>query len=118
MLLLPPGGCLMRVRLVLALLVLSSVALSQSAGGLPGISGVVRAPSGSFVPNEKVVISNDTNGTARNLATNEAGLFTAPALVPAPGYKVAVTATGFAGYEAKDIVLQVGQNIDLNVKLS
>src|SRR5436853_2648119 len=116
--LLLPLEVVMRLRLAVALFVCASCAIAQSAGGLAGISGVVRDPSGSLVPNAKVVISNETNGTARSLTTNEAGLFTAPALVPAPGYKVSVTAAGFAGYDIKDIVMQVVQNIDLAVKIS
>ena len=104
---------------VASLVVFLSVAASaQSASGLAGISGVVRDPSGSSVPKAKVVISNDLNGTTRNLITNESGVFAAPALAPASGYKVSVTAAGFAGYEAKDLVLQVGQNMDLHVSLT
>jgi hypothetical protein len=87
---------------------LTASVFAQSAGGLAGISGVVRDPSGSMVPNAKVVITNDTNGFTRSLATNDSGLFAVPALTPASGYKVVVTAAGFAGYEVKDIVLRVG----------
>jgi len=79
----------------------AAVVFAQAAGGLAGISGVVRDPSGSVVPNAKVEISSESRGTLRNLLTNQAGLFTAPALVPGPGYKIAVTATGFNGYEMK-----------------
>src|SRR5205809_7859989 len=108
----------MSLKLTVLIVLLSISVFAQSAGGLAGISGVVRDASGSVVPNAKVVVSNDTNGTTRTLTSNEAGLFTAPALSPAPGYKVTVAAPGFSGYEAKDIVLQVGQSLDLNVKLS
>src|SRR5438309_1641327 len=108
----------MSLKLASLIALLSASVFAQSAGGLAGISGVVRDPSGSLVPNAKIAISNNTNGTTRNLTTNDAGLFTAPALSPASGYKVTVSAPGFAGYEAKDIELQVGQSLDLNVKLS
>ena len=96
----------------------SALGMAQSAGGVAGISGVVRDASGSFVPAAKVVVANDALGVARNLTTNDAGIFTAPALIPGPGYRVAVTASGFSGYEAKDIVLQVGQNVSLDIALS
>ena len=33
--------------------------------------------------------------------------FTAPSLVPAPGYKVTVTAQGFSGYEVRNLELKV-----------
>src|SRR5690242_7731566 len=89
--------------------------LAQSAGGLAGISGVVQDPSGSSVPNARVVVTNEGNGFKRSLTTNDAGLFAVPAMTPASGYSVAVTAPGFAGYEVRDIVLQVGQTVDLKV---
>src|ERR1017187_1582109 len=99
-------------------LVFVAGAYAQATAGLSAISCTVRDPSGSSVPDAKVAISNDANGVTRNLVTNEAGVFTAPALTPASGYKVTISATGFAGYEAKDIVLQVGQNLDLHVSLA
>ncbi len=99
------------------LLCFSAFGFAQSAGGVAGISGVVRDPSGALVPNAKVVVSNDTQGLVRNLTTNDDGVFTAPSLIPGAGYKVAVTAPGFAPYEAKDLTLQVGQNVNLAVAL-
>jgi outer membrane receptor protein involved in Fe transport len=78
---------------------------------------VLTDPSGAVVPGAQVVISSDAQGTLRTLKTNDAGLFTAPALTPGPGYKVSITASGFAGYEAKGLTLQVGQNMDLRISL-
>jgi hypothetical protein len=108
----------MRLKVAFLYVFLAASTFAQSAGGLAGISGVVRDPSGSLVPNAKVVVSNDNNGTARSLTTNDSGLFSAPALTPASGCKVTVATPGFAGYEARDLVLQVDQNLDLNVKLT
>jgi len=108
----------MNWKSVTALLLFSSASLfAQAAGGVAGISGTVRDPSNSAVPNAKVVITRTSQGEIRSLVTNEAGLFSAPALIPGSGYQVTVTAAGFAAYDAKDIDLQVGQNLDLNVKL-
>ncbi|MCX6624849.1 MAG: TonB-dependent receptor, partial [Acidobacteria bacterium] len=56
-------------------------------------------------------------GIRRILTTNDSGVFTAPALVPAPGYQVSVKVVGFSAYEAKDLQLQVGQSMNLNVVL-
>jgi hypothetical protein len=100
------------------LLLLTTSVFAQTAGGLAGISGVVRDPSGALVPNAKVAIANDIQGLVRNLTTNDAGLFTAPALPPASGYKLSVTASGFATFEARDVALAVGQNLDLNINLT
>src|SRR5215472_9126034 len=104
-------------RLFAVVLLWCAPVLAQNAGGVAGIAGVVRDPSESAIPNAKVVVSSASQGTIRTLTTNDAGIFLAPALVPGSGYKVTVTASGFAGYETQAIVLQVGQQIDLNVQL-
>jgi len=99
------------------LLVFSATALAQS-GGLAGVSGVVRDPSGGVVPNAKVVISTASQGIVRTVGTNNEGIFTAPGLMPGSGYEVSVTSAGFAPYQTRNLVLQVGQNVDLNVALA
>jgi len=95
----------------------SASLFAQAAGGVAGISGTVRDASNSAVPNAVVVITSVNRGQIRSIVTNEAGVFSAPALIPGPHYQVTVKAAGFAIYDVKDIDLQVGQNLDLNVKL-
>jgi hypothetical protein len=81
------------------------------------INGTVKDQTGASVPMADVVVTNVSNGIERKLQTNEAGIFTAAALVPAPGYSVTVMKAGFAKYEVKDISLAVGQAIEFNVSL-
>ena len=107
----------MNLKSVSALLLLSAASVFSQAGGVAGISGTVEDPSGSAVPNAKVVISSASQGQIRSLTTNSAGAFSAPALIPGQGYNLTITAPGFAPYEVKDIDLQVGQNLSLNAKL-
>jgi outer membrane receptor protein involved in Fe transport len=107
----------MRLKAVFLFLCFSVWAFGQSAG-LAVISGVVRDASGASVPGAKVTVSNPTNGTVRELSTNEAGMFTAPALTPADGYKVAVEVSGFDRYEAANLALKVGQNLSLEIRLA
>jgi len=99
-------------------LFLSVPAFAQSAAGVAGITGVVRDPSSAPVPNAKVVVSREDQGPLRTLQTNGEGVFAAPALTPGPGYKVSVTAAGFAEYSAEGLDLQVGQNLSLNVTVA
>ncbi len=99
------------------LLLFSTFGFAQSAAGVAGVSGVVRDPSGALVPNAQVVVANDAQGLVRNLTTNNAGVFAAPALIPGAGYKVTVTASGFSQYEATDLTLRVGQSLNLNITL-
>ncbi len=109
---------LTRTFLLLALAVCLVVpAAAQSLAGLGAINGVVRDASGAVVPAAKVVVSNASNGIRRNLETNESGLFAAPSLTPGEGYEVSVLKEGFAAYTAKQIAIQVGQNVTLNISL-
>ncbi|MBV9506794.1 MAG: TonB-dependent receptor, partial [Acidobacteriia bacterium] len=109
----------MKLRLALFLSLCVSVpAFAQSAGGVAGISGIVQDPAGSPVPNARVLISRENQGTIRTVDTNDAGVFSAPSLVPGAGYKLAVTATGFSEYDAQQLTLEVGQNLNLTIILT
>lgn len=109
----------MKTRLLTALVCLVTAAgLRAQTAGMASITGIVQDASGAVVPGAKVVIANESKGITRNLETNTEGIFTAPSLVPSPGYTVTVNATGFAPYERKEMVLLVGQQLNLNVTLS
>ncbi len=109
----------MRAGLIASILLLAPAsAMAQSTAGLAAISGVVRGPSGASVANARVKIASDTQGTVRSVLSNGDGLFAAPALPPGAGYTVTVTAAGFADYQALDLALRVGQNLNLNVNLT
>lgn len=105
------------VCLVVCLLASHAFLSAQSVAGLATISGVVRDASGAVIPKAKVTVANEDKGIRRALETNEAGVFTAPALVPSPGYTVTVNMDGFAAFERRDMQLQVGQNLNLDVTL-
>lgn len=91
---------------------------AQSLAGLGAVSGTVTDESGSVIPNAQVIVSNPGNGITRRLATNDSGYFLVPSLPPGPGYEVSVNKEGFAAYQAKQLLLQVGQNVTLSINLS
>src|SRR5438045_4991942 len=91
---------------------------AQSVAGLGAVSGVVRDASGAAVPAAQVVVSNQSKGIKRTVETTDAGVFTAPSLVPAPGYSVTVTKPGFTEYSVKDVQVLVGQNLGLEITLA
>jgi len=99
---------------VCLLLVACAVTMFAQAGN-GAITGTVRDASGSAVPNAGVLVTNTAKGIRRELQTTGAGVFSAPALVPASGYAVEVSAPGFAKYEAHNITVQVGATIDLDI---
>ena len=69
------------------------------------------------VPNARVVISNASQGQIRSILSNDAGAFSAAALLPGLQYEVTITAPGFAPYSLKSLDLLVGHNVNLNVNL-
>src|SRR5437899_581193 len=107
----------MRITLLLCVFVFAEGVFAQSGAGFGSVSGTVLDPSGAAVAGAKVTVSNDSKGIKRTVATNEAGIFTAPALPPAQGYAVTVDMAGFAALEWKDIAVLVGQNVDLSLTL-
>ena len=101
-----------------AMWLLAAAAWGQATAGMGAMSGTVRDASGATVPGARVVVSNPALGLTRELSTTDAGLFAAPALVPASGYHVSVTKDGFAPFQAANVTVQVGQTLDLNVQLN
>jgi hypothetical protein len=106
------------LRAASVLCVSALAAWGQATAGLGAISGTVRDSSGSPVPAAKVVVTNSALGLTRELSTTDAGLFSAPALTPNGGYKVAVSKQGFANYEAGNLVVQVGSVVNLNITIA
>src|SRR5438093_1979418 len=88
------------------------------AAGFGSISGIVRDATGARIPGSDVTVANASKGTSLELISNEAGVFTAPALVPGPGYSITVKLPGFSEWNAKNIELQVGQEVNLIVDLA
>lgn len=101
----------------LAIACIAFPASAQSMAGLGAINGTVTDASGAVIPGAKVIVSNPNNGIRRTLETNEAGLFAAPSLAPAPGYQISAAKEGFAAWELKNIQVQVGQNVSINVTM-
>ena len=99
---------------LLILLALSSSASAQVTGGT--ISGTVTDPSSAAIPGATVIILNRAKGETRTVTTNDKGFYTVPNLVSG-NYDVTTSATGFAGVEQKNILLEVGQEVVANVQL-
>src|SRR3989442_11468064 len=105
----------MRLPIGIIFAMLCSVsAFAQSVAGLGAISGAVRDASGAAVPGAQVVVANESKGIKRSINSTEAGLFTAPSLVPDTGYTVTVNKQGFAPYELKKLQVLVGQDVKLD----
>ncbi|MBI4910769.1 MAG: TonB-dependent receptor [Acidobacteria bacterium] len=107
-----------RVFVCLSIFLLATAsAYAQAVAGMGGITGSVRDASGAVVSGATVVVANESRGIRRNLATTEAGVFSAPSLLPSSGYIVTVSMQGFANWEAKNIEILVGQTLDIKATL-
>jgi hypothetical protein len=89
--------------------------LSQVSGG--NINGTVTDPNGGAVPHAEVSITNTDTGITRVVTTNSDGFYVAPNLSPGH-YDVTVTAKDFAIQKKTGVVVTVGGQEALNLKLS
>ncbi|HEX3558920.1 MAG TPA: TonB-dependent receptor [Pyrinomonadaceae bacterium] len=81
------------------------------------LRGVVKDPNDAVIPGATVRATLTATGTTRETQTNKEGLYVFPDL-PVGTYEVTVTATGFKPTTDKDVTLQVGQSVTINVALS
>lgn len=95
-------------------IVFTSHAYAQLAGA--NLSGIVQDASGATVPNARVSIKNNANGSVREVISNSDGLYSAPNLLPGT-YDVTVTAGGFETMLEKGLKLDVGADQVLNLSL-
>jgi hypothetical protein len=109
---------LKKIAVFMSVMLVCSVGVfAQGTAGLGAVSGTVRDASGATIPDATVVLSNESKGIRRTMQTTAAGVFAAPALVPASGYSLTVTSSGFATWEAKDFQVEVGQTVDFKVNM-
>lgn len=88
----------------------------QTAGSAT-ITGTVTDPSGSVVPGASVTIRDTDTGIERKTATTDAGIYTAAFLQPGH-YEVGVSKTGFTTVLRKDLSLQVGQTLSVDLSMT
>jgi hypothetical protein len=104
--------------LVLAALMLTfggAAAVAQTAGA-GTINGTVSDASAAVIPGASVAVTNTDTGVSHDYTTNEAGLYSAPFLLPGH-YKVSATASSFGKVEANNLTLLVGQVLTINLTL-
>jgi hypothetical protein len=104
------------VTLGLLVLSLPNRAFAQLAGSAT-ITGTVTDASGAVVPAADVTIRNTDTGIERKTQTSEAGVYAAAFLAPGH-YELQAGKTGFAKVVRKDLTLQVGQTLSINLTMS
>ena len=80
------------------------------------IHGIVQDPSGAILAKAELMATNTETGASQTTVSGADGTFVLPDL-PVGSYSLEVTAPGFNKYRQTGIILQVGQNVLVNVKL-
>src|ERR1700722_12749909 len=81
------------------------------------ILGSVMDASGAAVPNASITITNQDTGVVRSTVSTSDGLYDDPQ-VPPGTYTVEVQAQGFSPAQTKDVVVSVGSDSHVNLKIS
>src|SRR6266851_5082306 len=102
---------------VVFLLLSGFCASAFAQGGTGTLTGTITDPKGLSVPDAKIVILNTDTGIERSLSTTDAGVYTATFLQPGR-YQVTISKEGFQTYVRKDLLLQVGQTLSIDVGLT
>jgi hypothetical protein len=89
---------------------------SQAQSNYATLRGEVTDPQHLPVPGAKVRITSDLTGAARDVTTDNAGLYVAGGLQPG-GYQVEIDKNGFATAK-QSLQLEVGQKATLDIPLS
>ena len=97
-------------------LFLDSTAFAQAVNNAQ-IHGIVQDPSGAAVVGAQIKGTQTNTGRTQTTVSGADGTFVLPDL-PVGGYSLEVSVPGFKKYLQTGIVLQVGQNVEVNIPLT
>lgn len=100
----------------LLFLLLSLAAVCSAQSSTATLSGTAVDQSGAMVPGVSITVMNTSTGLLRQAMSNDDGYFTIPSLPPGP-YIVKASREGFNLVEINDLVLHVGDQVALQIKL-
>src|SRR6266480_4079662 len=101
------------LSIALFILVVSASLFAQDTAS---ITGTVTDPSGAAVKGAQVRVSSPDRGIDHTVPTNDSGDYLVAGLPPGP-VDVAVAAQGFKKFEAKGVILRVGQKARTDITL-
>src|SRR5262249_51764518 len=102
--------------LALAAIVSTPHRLSAQAVAFAQIHGAVTDATGGVVPNARIKATQTDTGQMRTTVSSSDGAYALPNLAVGP-YSIEITADGFKTYIQSGVILQVGNNIQINVAL-
>lgn len=109
------------IRLLLTFTLFVFIALvpraaQAQAAATGSLEGLITDASGGILPGVTVTVKNMDTNVTRELVTDAGGRYRASALQPGQ-YEVAVALAGFQGAPVRNITVQVGQTIPVDVKM-
>ncbi|MBA2355373.1 MAG: TonB-dependent receptor, partial [Acidobacteria bacterium] len=105
------------VTLVGSLVLVLIAAAGVRAQGAGEITGTIVDSTGGVMPGVTVTITNTATGALRNSVTNDAGIYSVPALSPGT-YTIAAELQGFQAQTRSNLTLQVQQVARVDFTLS
>ena len=114
-----PGSVLGLMRFMMAsiaLLTLSVAGLAQETTS--SIRGTINGPDGTPASGANITLIDTRTGTARNLTTNESGVFNASGLRVGGPYQAQISASNAATQTVTDIYHTLGDTHTFTVNLS
>jgi hypothetical protein len=99
---------------LLLVLLLALPMLAQVSTGT--ILGILTDPSGALVNDATVTVTNVRTNETRTVTSNASGLFTMPNLITGK-YNVTAAAKGFSTMKIADVILDVGEQREVNFSL-
>lgn len=104
------------VWLVLLAFLFAPALSSAQTAGTGTISGTITDPSGAAIAAATVEVRNSDTGIVRTVATDDSGLYYAPFLQTGH-YEVSATKEGFGKVDHKDLLLEVGSKLSIDLSL-
>src|SRR5260370_23000656 len=108
--------CLHRYVFAILLLVAATPRCVAQAVAVAEVGGIVSDQSGAPLPRAQMTITKTDTQLVRATASDDQGRYTLSNLPVGP-YQLKVTANGFKTFVQSGIVLQVGNNVQINVPI-
>ena len=105
-----------QLLLCLGVAILLCPPLLRAQGVFGTISGAVHDSQGAAIPGATVLITNVDTGVAREVLTNDVGIYSATSLTPG-AYRVEAQMPGFKKAVISNLRLEVNANLKINVSL-
>ena len=104
-------------QIALLAVLLTAGRLVAQVAGTGTIQGIVTDPTGAFVPDATVTLTEEATHVTRTIHSDKAGAYVFPN-IEVGNYTVSVTAPGFETYARTHNILEVGSNIGVDAKLT